>query len=264
MAMITRYRFRDTEEELAGQVFIEPGRETIGFVIFCQGMPYIPYMEAIIPNIISNGLAAIQIQYSGTYDSGGAFTPLAAVDSVVRLSTMLKKGRKLLDAKHLIPINFSRKLCVVAGHSFGSWVAYQSCIRSRCINYGVMFAPYFGFTENHGVIGANSLITHLDYVRRAVPLTHRFGENQKWDILYSGKEDDCCENVYCPVLPLLGDLDDGLSASKINNWIKFRGDQGIQPLQIFSGTGHGLEGFASDDHIADIWKKVLSHGEEKK
>jgi len=260
MNQIIRYRFRDSDELIAGQVYLGSGSETRGYMIFCQGMPYVPCMEAIVPKAIKSGLAVIQVHYAGTYDSDGSFTPQEAIQSIIRFALQLTDGKDLLDIRSLNPIKFGRSLSVIAGHSFGSWIAYQCCIQSSVFDYCLMFAPYFGFTERHGVVGAESLITHLDYVRRAVPLTHRFGDAPAWDNLYLGKESDSVNKAQCPVIPMLGSLDTGLDVKHIQAWIRERADVGIRAISLIDGVGHGLEGFASDDHVSEILRGVAESG----
>jgi hypothetical protein len=255
---MNRYRFRDLSTELSGQIYFRELSDTKACAIICQGLPYSPCIEAIVYPLIESGFAAIQIQYSGSFDSGGRFTPLETIQSVGKILQILQKEGGLIDIKSLTPIPLPSNQCIVIGHSFGSWVAYQSCTRFSGLHAGIMVAPYFGFTEKHGVANPKLLSEHLNYVRRAVPLTHRFEDQSQWESLYRGEQITSYSPLGCPLYPILGSEDMNLVENKLSAWIDSRSEPLLHKLKIVEGAGHGLESIASSHAFKDALSEIVS------
>lgn len=256
MEKLTRYRFRFDELGLAGYLFRGQSRPTRGCAILCQGMPYVPCMEAIVPVLAKFGFDALQVQYPGTYDSAGKFAPKAVFQKIAGLGVSLARGNCPIDPRSEKPLRVQGNRLILVGHSFGSWITYQACLETDVFNYGLMFAPYFGFTEEHGVNSPEELIHHLKYVRRAVPLTHRFADDDDWDRLYCGVTADRSSRLRSKVVPLLGAIDGGLDKTRIRQWISSRDDERITPLQVFDEVGHGLEGFSSQKKMLELLREI--------
>src|SRR5690348_13378794 len=86
---MNRYRFR-TSDEVAGHVYSSDDARRLDraarrLVVFCPGLPYVPDREFVTTRFVEAGFDVIQIQYVGTYDSAGTFSPQSAVTSVHRV-----------------------------------------------------------------------------------------------------------------------------------------------------------------------------------
>lgn len=258
--MATRIRFR--EGGLAGHLYINrsPDATASALAIMCPGLPYEPAEEAITPSLTAAGFDVIQLQYAGTYDSDGLFSPNAALATVSELCNSLNRSRSLVNRKNGISIDVAARPTLLVGHSFGSWVAARALEHvdvPRC----VLIAPSLGYGRDAHYAGLAVDVSHqADYVAAALPYTFRLESLDEWRHFFT----DAGGTMWRPermtsdtkIWPVLGTNDDGYDRNRIRSLIEElrRRHSFIEPLTLIPHVGHDLGDVAATAE----WRNLLA------
>jgi dienelactone hydrolase len=154
--------------------------------LFLPGFPATLGENEVTRALVNNGLTVVCPHYRGTYDSGGRFTPLTAVQTVKQISSAVRQGL-ILDTKRNTRAPIPPAIVVAVGYSFGAYVLLHAARSLTDLQRVWLFSPALtygpapldsGFQEEG--------IGFLDYVRRSRPRTYRLGKEEEWRRFYEG------------------------------------------------------------------------------
>ena len=169
-------RYRWNQAGLAGNAFLSGHEDRIALVL--PGLPYVPGEQPYFKDLQDAGYAVVQPQYHGTYDSSREFSPHTAVASVRTAIEAVRHG--LVDARSMKKI-VTGAISLFVGHSFGSWVLYNSVDELPPGSAAVLLAPFLAmgrFRDQAGVLADMS--GQVEYITRALPYSFRISDTGAW------------------------------------------------------------------------------------
>lgn len=173
-------KIRIRQEGLAALAFTHQPDVLRQVVLCLPGLPFVPGLQTFGKLAFELGCDVVQLQYAGTFDSEGEFSPGSAVDSVFRMRSILEEG-EIRDHRGGRSLRLDGPVKGCLAHSFGTWVlsrAFAEGFRPDLIG---LFSPFLGVGRELPVAGARvSMSRQVDHLQGALPLTFRLSSTVEW------------------------------------------------------------------------------------
>lgn len=155
--------------------------------VYLYGLPGTVGVNRVSRVLSERGWLVLHPHYPGTYDSGGRFTPEAALTTLAVVARAV--GRSVASVRDGADIAIP-PITLVVGHSFGCFVALRSIACVRTAAALVLLGPAIAFAPGPDGCGLRREMTdHYSFVLRSHPHTYRLAPRSAFDALYSGKLD---------------------------------------------------------------------------
>lgn len=255
-------RFRIRQDGLAAHVYDNDVlNQDKPIAIFCPGLPYEAREEAVTHELVRRGWQVLQIQYLGTYDSDGDFTPESSIQTVAKARTLLGSG-SFIDHKSGDRFSFSVHRPVIIGHSFGAWVALRSLENESAPASCCVFAPFLGFGNSRPDNGVKcELDRHVSYMAAAMPHTIRFRDTALWNDFFTSANDT--EWIYTDVpagshvLLIVGEDDQSFDLKRLQEKTTLIRSKSAFSLELLVATQSGHSPEEMFDKEAE-WATVIN------
>lgn len=253
-------RTRIRELGLAAHIY-QPDRQIAvdaPLAVFAPGLPFEAREESMSSYLVEHGWQVLQVQYPGTYDSDGDFTPDSAIESMGIANAIIENG-EVWDHKSNRFVRISTASPVLIGHSFGAWVALRSTEFFSCFESCLAIAPYYAFGKDKERNGIHSTLEwHVPYIHATMPHTIRLSDVEKWNEFFtfsSGTEWDPKKcNTDLKVRTVVGTEDESFDVEKLaSRTSEFKALDGIDlELIIIDGAGHAPEEMFGGDRWSEV------------
>lgn len=234
-------RYRWNQAGLAGNAFLSGHEDRVAVVL--PGLPYVPGEQPYFKDLQDAGYAVVQPQYHGTYDSSREFSPHTAVATVHTAIEAVRHG--LVDARSMRRI-VTGEISLFVGHSFGSWVLYNSIDELPAGSAAVLLAPFLAmgrFRDQAGVLADMS--GQVEYITRALPYSFRISDSREWHDFFGDGDfpfatSDRQDKI--PTILAVGDQDETLDPHRLhaaaNRFATTSGTR-IVETSVVPDAGHG-------------------------
>lgn len=216
-------------------------------VLFCNGLP-----GAIgpLPGVLlalESGFDVVFAQYPGTYDSDGEFSVTATADALVQVLAACASGdaRDMASGAATPPIG---PITAAIGHSFGAYILINVLRRAPtvAIRRALLLAPITDYSRDPDSGLRESLLDHLDSVRRTRPVTYRIPDSAEWrQIDRGGYPTERCGDWHGDILALAGTDDDTFDfevfPSAFSRDVVAATGATSARLSVIDGAGHGMD-----------------------
>lgn len=255
--------YRIKHGKIISELYIseKPNGKTI---VFLPGLPGILGKNETTKYLISKGFTVFQPYYSGSFDSGGIFSPTQCIKDVRDFITMAKKAshKELYFGKTLTVLT---KDLVLFGTSFGSSIA---CLASdnKDISKMVLFAPVLTYDKKRinscgddGSSFSSRMVSLLGLLKNGYKYTYRIKDFSAWRNFLLGKDSASDPILYLKdhfrgkALILQGEYDSTLSTNVTAKLLEqFAPDS--YNFVIVKDAGHSLSDFKGEDTANIIYK----------
>jgi hypothetical protein len=179
------YKMRIRSDGFAFHAYTHDRRVIRRIAAVLPGLPYVPGLQECGGFLYSLGYDVVQPQYSGTYDSDGAFSPQSAIQSVTRLRGVLSKG-SVTDFRGGGTVTVEGGVEVAAAHSFGTWVLASALVSGFRPRAALLLSPFLGVGDQLREAGARAdLSGQPDHIHGALPLTFRLASVTEWRAFFT-------------------------------------------------------------------------------
>lgn len=166
---------------MAAQVYWPDTGETQRLAVVASGLPYAPDKEPITELLVQSGYMVLQPQYAGTYDSDGAFSPTAAISTLLNWQQLLQVESTLFDHRGHRWVTLPTDVGLLVAHSFGTYGAIGALLRGFNARAAMMFSPMFEFGTQSTSAGLRvDMEKHIRHIEGALPLTFRLTSPDEW------------------------------------------------------------------------------------
>jgi hypothetical protein len=263
------YKARIRVDGLACLVFRPEERGFDKTAVVASGIPYVTDEEPITPILNELGYGVIQPQYIGTFDSDGRFTPEGCIETLLRVQAMLERHSELFDLRGETRFKVGRSVDVVAGHSFGTYVAIGAVLRGLPARVALAFSPMFEFGAKRAEVGLKvDLEKHVRHMSEALPLTLRMKSSKIWRQFFLTRNEyhpspnraKCAQRtkLFCAV----GDSDPSIDAEVSAQYVRAFAAEYAECLElvdyrIIPGATHDVKTMLTPE-LRESLRKLLS------
>lgn len=160
--------------------FLPPTKKSAKVIIFCDGMPTVPYKRDLLSFLAKHGYWIFHPRYRGSWESGGQFLKISPHKDILDVISQLPRGFKDLWSNKTYKVR--PKKIYLFGGSFGGPAAILASLDKR-VDKVIVISPVVDWR-------AESKAEPIDlvnkYVMRAFGNGYRYSK-RNWDKLKIGK-----------------------------------------------------------------------------
>ena len=228
----TYKKYRPDLGHLAADLYM-PDAHNGRCIIIARGMPGSLSKNILATLVAQHGIAALVLDYYGTFNSRGVLTPSNCVASLLDAKKRLTQASPILDIMSREKIGISVDSIMLAGSSFGGNICLQAASEDAGIERVLLLSPTFFYSHNDDESGIPEDLGGLvTYIQRCLPLTHRLKEEDVWRKFFAGELDRLQDQLVGlankQILVLRGENDTQIDERAGSAFLKQMNEKGIQ------------------------------------